>query len=150
MEHVLRRLRPVHWGSVLPVVTEPLKNLLPARTWITTCNRLEVTKRLLRKAAVVQASPQLQLTTQTLWYVSNLKGGHAANVANACVLHASPAKVGDSGQTDETTAPVLSPIECPPRCAHRSAEMTALRTEGFRIHLSDTGMTHARLQNPQH
>ena len=149
MEHVLRRLRPVHWGSVLPVVTEPLKNLLPARAWITTCNRLEVTKRLLRKAAVVQASPQLQLTTQTLWYVSNLKGGHAANVANACVLHASLAKLGGSGQTDQTPAPVFDPIEGPTRCAHPGTEMTALRTEGFGIHLGNSGMTHPRLHYPQ-
>ena len=139
----------MHQGTVLPIVTESLKNLLPARPWMTTCNRLEVTQRLLRKAAVVQASPQLQLTTQTLWQVSNLKGGHDGTLANACVLHASPTKLGGSGQADQATAAVLNPIECPPRCTHHSAEMAALRTECFGINLGNPGMTHPRLHHPQ-
>jgi len=73
MEHVFWRLGPVHWGALLPDLAQPLQHLLPPDPGITASNCLKITKRLLSKAAVMQARPQLQLPTQTLWQVSNLK-----------------------------------------------------------------------------
>ena len=88
MEHLFWQLGPMHWGALLPNLAQPLQHLQPPDLGITTSNCLKITKCLLRKAAVMQARPQLQLPTQTLWQVSNLKGCHPANLANACVLHA--------------------------------------------------------------